>query len=104
MKSILMATLLSGVLQAQPAVLMSRKAPADIELTADPNSAFWRSVKGIVTETDYSGFPVANHRTEVRSRWTTGYIYLLFSCQYEALNLKPSPSTKAETPRLWNWD
>jgi hypothetical protein len=104
MKSILMVVLLSGVLQGQPALLTSRKAPADTELTADPNSAFWHSVKGIVTERDYSGSPVANHRTEVRSRWTPGYVYLLFSCQYETLNLKSDPSTNTETDRLWNWD
>jgi hypothetical protein len=29
---------------------------------------------------------------------------LLFVCQYEDLNLKPGPSTAAETPQLWNWD
>lgn len=104
MKSILSAALLPGLLWGQAAVLTSHKASADVELTADPGSAFWRPVKGIVTETDYSGASVANHRTEVRSRWTNGHLYLLFVCQYEKLNLKPDPTTTAETPRLWNWD
>ena len=25
-------------------------------------------------------------------------------CPYQELNLKPNPTTTAETPRLWNWD
>ncbi len=104
MKSILFAALLPSLVWGQAAVLTSQKAPADVSLSADPGSAFWRSTKGIVTETDYSGASVANHRTEVRSRWTQGHLYLLFVCQYEKLNLKPDPSTTAETPRLWNWD
>jgi len=53
---------------------------------------------------DYFGTAVANHRTEVKSRWTSAYLYLLFECHYEELSLKPEPSTVAETPRLWNWD
>lgn len=99
-----MATLLAGIAWAQPAMLESRKAAADVELTADPDAAFWRGVPGIAIETDYSGNPVANHRTEVRSRWTAGNVYLLYACRYDELNLKPEPSTSTETNRLWNWD
>src|SRR5262245_34727043 len=106
MKRWLLPILLSGMVwaQAQPPVLTSRKAPAEVELTADANSAFWRGVPAIVTETDYSGNPVKNHRMEVRSRWTPTHLYLLYVCQYEALNLKPNPTTTAETQQLWNWD
>src|SRR6185436_11251740 len=88
----------------QSAVLTSRKAPADVELTADPASAFWRAAQNIATETDYTGNRVANHRMEVQSRWTQKHLYLLFVCQYEVLNLKQGPSTTAETQQLWNWD
>ena len=98
------AMLVPVILAAQTSVVQSRKAAADVELTADPESAFWRSVSGIVIESDYFGAPVRNHRTEVRSRWTPTHLYLLFICHYENLNLKPDPSTTAETPRLWNWD
>ncbi len=88
----------------EPAVLSSRKAPADFPLTADANSPGWRGVTGIVMDADYFGNPVPNHRTEVRSRWTAQHLHLLFICPYEELNLKPHPSTSEETPQLWNWD
>ena len=42
--------------------------------------------------------------TEVRSRWSSEYLYLLYTCPYDELNLKPDPTPAAETPRLWNWD
>ncbi len=86
------------------AVLSSHRAPADAEPTADPASGFWRGVEGIVTQSDYSGDRVPNHRTEVRSRWTDRHLYLLYAGQYEELNLKPDPSSSTETNRLWNWD
>ncbi|MFN7920167.1 MAG: SMP-30/gluconolactonase/LRE family protein [Bryobacteraceae bacterium] len=86
------------------AAFTSSKAPADADPSADPNSAFWNGAPAIVIESDYSGAPVSGHRTEVRSRWTPQHLYLLYICQYEALNLKPDPNTTAETPRLWNWD
>jgi len=104
MRSILFAALLPSLLAAQTGVILSRKAPADVKMSANPDSSVWRPVKGIITEADYTGAHLANHRTEVRSRWTQGHLYLLFVCQYEKLNLKPDPSTAAETPRLWNWD
>ena len=96
--------LLGGALYAQPAVFDSLKAPSDAPLTADPKSRFWRDVKGIQFETDFYGKPVPNHRTEVRSRWTPTHLYLLYTCDYDELTLKSSPSTTAETNQLWNWD
>jgi hypothetical protein len=98
-----MLALVAVTMWAQSSTLLSRKA-ADVELTANPNSPFWRAVSGIVMSSDYFGAPVANHRTEVKSRWTPAHLYLLFACQYEELNLKPDPSITEETPRLWNWD
>jgi hypothetical protein len=100
----LIATFLPVLLYGQTAVLEGRYAGADFELTADPRSLAWRSTQGVVMESDYFGSHVPNHRTEVRSRWTKEYLYLLYVCQYEQLNLKPNPSTAEETPRLWNWD
>jgi hypothetical protein len=44
------------------------------------------------------------YRTEIRSRWTAKNLYFLFSCPYEELFLRPSPSTITETYKLWNWD
>jgi hypothetical protein len=72
-------------------ILAAIMASADVDLTADPASAFWQPAPAIVIQTDYTGAPVANHRTEVRARWTAGHLYLLFTCQYQALNLKPRP-------------
>lgn len=85
-------------------VIVSQRAKADFALTADPNSANWKSVKGVVTEQGRRGEAVPNHRTEIRSRWTPQNLYLLFICQYEELNLKANPSTTTETNQLWNWD
>lgn len=42
--------------------------------------------------------------TEVRSRWTRHNLYVIFSCPYEILSLKPDPVTARETNRLWEWD
>jgi hypothetical protein len=103
-KSILILALVPAMIWAQSSILLSRKATVDVELTADADSALWRSVTGIVMESDYFGVPVANHRTEVKSRWTASHLYLLYACRYEKLNLKPDPSMTGETPRLWNWD
>jgi len=100
MKVFLLTVVFMGLVWGQSAVLTSRKAATDVELTADPSSTFWKGAPNITTETDYSGNPVTNHRLEVRSRWTTGYLYLLFTCQYEKLNLKPDPATTAETQQI----
>ena len=96
--------LLAGSVCGQTGRYESKKAPADVPLTANAQSDFWRGVKGLVVNTDYAGNPVADHRTEIRSRWTDGNLYLLYICQYEELNLKPNPSTAEETDQLWNWD
>lgn len=86
-------------------VFQSYEWKADVAPSADPRSAFWRDVPGLVIESDFFGQPVANHRTEVRSRWTPSHLHLMYICHYEDLNLKPDAfTTTAETDRLWNWD
>ncbi len=85
-------------------VIISARAKADFTLTADPNAANWKSVSGVVTELGRRGENILNHRTEIRSRWTSKNLYLLFVCQYEELNLKANPSTTTETNKLWEWD
>lgn len=104
MKSLFIGALLAASLCAQDAVFHSMRAEKDVPLSADPASAFWRDVKGIAFETDFYGKPVPKHRTEVRSRWTDGNLYLLYTCEFDELTLKPSPSTTTETNELWNWD
>ena len=85
-------------------VFVSRRAPADFALTADPGAPAWKDTQPVIAERDRQGQPVAGHRTEVRSRWTNGNLYFLFTCPYEQLNLKPNPSLDTETNKLWEWD
>lgn len=85
-------------------VAVSYRAKSDFALTADPNSAAWKNISGVVTEKGRRGETVPNHRTEIRSVWTPKNLYLLFVCSYEELNLKPNPSTTTETNKLWEWD
>ncbi|HUS06280.1 MAG TPA: carbohydrate-binding family 9-like protein [Bryobacteraceae bacterium] len=82
----------------------SHYSKRDYGLTANPEARHWKKVKGIVASNDGFGAPVKNHDTEVRSLWTDKNLYLLFICPYEALNLKPQPSTTKETNKLWDWD
>ena len=88
----------------QAGTIESRRVDADFALTADPASAAWRTVRGVIAENDQRGRPVPGHRTEVRSRWTEKNLYLLFTCPYQSLYLTPSPSTTTETNLLWEWD
>jgi|tagenome__1003787_1003787.scaffolds.fasta_scaffold20990053_3 hypothetical protein len=97
-------TLLSWVAYAEPPVFASKKAPADVTPTADPDSHFWRDVPRIIVTTDYAGKHVPNNRTEALSRWTSGNLYILFVCEFDELTLKPNPTTKEETNKLWEWD
>jgi len=76
----------------------------DVALDANPRTAFWQGAKPVYAEVDSQGIPVPGYRTEVRSRWTTENLYLLFVCPYEELHLKPSPDTVKETNELWKWD
>src|SRR4051794_27294970 len=85
-------------------VFPSQKAAADVSVTADPESRFWRDVSGIVVSTDSVGKPVPKNRMETRSRWTSGNLYILFICDFDELTLKPNPVTAQETNKLWEWD
>ncbi len=85
-------------------IIVSQRAKSDFTLTADPTSPSWKGVMGVVTESGRRGEAVPNHRTEIRSVWTSQNLYLLFICQYDELNLKANPSTTTETNKLWEWD
>ena len=93
----------SPLLPAQ-VVIKSVRADADVSLSTNPKSAFWRGAQPVYMESDTHGNPVPKYRTEVRTRWTKQNLYFLFICPYEQLNLKPNPSTSSETNQLWNWD
>ena len=91
-------------LAADPGVMLSQRAPADFELTADPAQPMWKNAPSVVTGHDRYGKPVPNSRTEIRSRWTERNLYFLFSAQYETLYVKAHPSTTEETWGLWDFD
>ena len=89
---------------SEPGVLVSHRAAADFALTADPESAAWKNVRGVHADKDRTGQPVPGHRTEIRSRWTDTHLYFLFIASYDALSVNPAPSLSEETNRLWQWD
>jgi hypothetical protein len=91
------------LMASEPAVMESTKAREDAAPSTDATSAFWRGAGVVYAEKAPYGQDQPRYRTEIRSRWTN-YLYLLFVCPYEALNLKPSPSTSTETNQLWEWD
>jgi hypothetical protein len=85
-------------------VIESRFSANELEMIADPARVDWRDVSPAVIDRDMWGKPVAGRPTEVRSRWSRSHLYLLYTCPYDALNLKPNPDIAAETARLWTWD
>lgn len=84
--------------------LRSVRADHDFDLVADPARPEWSTAPAVTMSRDYLGEPIAGRPTEVRSRWTKDNLYLLYTCPYESLNLKPGPPAASETNRLWNWD
>ena len=105
----MVALILSMTSMAHPnssdiATIKSVQATHDVVLELNPHSAFWRAALPMSFEGDNYGRPVQQLRTEIRSRWTEDSLYLLFTCPYQTLHLKPSPRTKVETNHLWNWD
>jgi hypothetical protein len=91
-------------LDAASTVLESAKAPRDFDLNPDPKAPEWANAPRVLADHDYLGKPLGGP-TEIRSRWTDQYLYLLYICPFEGnLNLKPDPNPAAETPRLWNWE
>jgi hypothetical protein len=85
-------------------VLESAYSPRELDLNPDPTTEDWRAAPRVVANRDKAGQPIEGPPTEIRSRWTRENLYLLYTCPYDELNLKPDPTPSAETPRLWNWD
>lgn len=87
-------------------VIRSFYAQKDWEPTADPATPEWAAVQqfAVTASKDTFGKPVNKLATEIRSRWTHKYLYLLFTCPYDELNRKKDPVTDEQTNKLWNWD
>src|SRR5260221_10868287 len=56
--------------QDVPGLTLSHHAMSDFALSADPESAHWNKVTGVIAGTDPFGRPLPEARTEVRSCWT----------------------------------
>jgi hypothetical protein len=96
--------LLAAMPLAADAVILSKYVAQDFAPRADPLAPEWKGALPIFAANDSMGAPTPHHRTEIRSMWSDQYLYFLFVCPYEALNLKPDPTTTEETNKLWDWD
>jgi len=85
-------------------VFLSHYARKDVEMTANPESKFWKNIDPLIINKSILGAPADNLKSEARSRWTDEYLYFLFSGPFEEQVLKPDPDTINETFRLWQWD
>jgi hypothetical protein len=101
---LLLLGVLGGASPPEPPTIESLQAESDVPLSLDAASPFWRDAHVVTMENDRLGKPVPRFRTEVRTRWTKNNLYLLFTCPYEELYLKPDPNTQQETYELWKWD
>jgi len=86
------------------AVLESTYTPRDVDLTADPKTEFWSAAPHVAADRNYLAQPIPGAPTEIRSRWSDQHLYLMYTCPYDELNLRPNPDPAAETRELWNWD
>ena len=103
-KALLILLLVRFTAWAGENVVESVQATTDVVLRTDPTSAFWKAARPAYLERDKQGKITSRFRSEVRARWTKRNLYFLFSCPYDELNLKPSPTATQETNELWNWD
>ncbi|HJT69646.1 MAG TPA: carbohydrate-binding family 9-like protein [Terriglobales bacterium] len=104
LKCLALVLAFSGAAFATDQPIESVRASKDIALNTNPRSQFWQGARPVFLQLDVHGNPVPKYRTEVRTRWTDKYLYFLFICPYQELNLKPDPNTSVETNQLWNWD
>ncbi len=82
----------------------SFRSRTDFALTADPDSAAWKHIHGVIADRGRFGEPQPEARTDIRSRWTSNSLYFLFVSDYDSLFLKPDPSTERDTWGLWEYD
>ncbi|HLK22681.1 MAG TPA: carbohydrate-binding family 9-like protein [Bryobacteraceae bacterium] len=99
----LWGTLASAASFGSDGTMISVHATSDVALDTKPDSAFWQGAGVVKADKNNFGKP-AGFAMEVRSRWTAENLYLLYTCPYQELYLKPNPVTATETNELWNWD
>jgi len=103
-RTCVIGTLAAAALFASGGTMVSAHADEDVALDTNPSSAFWQGARPVIADRNNFGKPVPGFATEIRSRWTAGNLYFLFTCPYQQLYLKPNPVTASETNELWNWD
>jgi hypothetical protein len=103
-RTCLTGALASVALFASDGTMTSVHAASDVALDTKPDSGFWQGARPVMADKNNFGKLVPGFATEVRSRWTDGNLYFLFTCPYQELYLKPNPVTATETNELWNWD
>jgi hypothetical protein len=105
MKTLIIAIAACASLLAQSqGVMQSSRADRDAGPDTNPSSEFWKSAPAVFAANDKFGKPMPELKTEIRSRWTKDNLYFLFICPFHELWLKPDPSAKTETNKLWDWD
>src|SRR5579859_1747801 len=104
LKIFMFALALASISVATAPAIKATWAEHDVTLDTNLSSPFWRGAIPVFMDANSRGKPDPKYRTEIRIRWTNQNLYLLYTCPYEELNLKPNPQTSAETNELWNWD
>lgn len=90
--------------QEPPQIAYCFHSRKEFPLTANPQDRHWRYISPVIMAKGLWGESIANHRTEVRARWTAQHLYFLISGSYEALNAKPNPQFSGDSPGLENFD
>jgi hypothetical protein len=105
MKVIALLPLAAALASADPkAKMVAPHSKSGFDLTADPTSRAWKKIKPIEGAVDPMGKPAASNRFQFRVQWTDAFLYILFTCPFDQLNLKPNPTQIEETNKLWEWD
>ncbi|MEP7365092.1 MAG: carbohydrate-binding family 9-like protein [Acidobacteriota bacterium] len=94
---------LPGLLAADEPLKIHRAAK-DFALTVDPAASVWKKAPPVHASVDPMGNTQPLNQFDFRILWTPAYLYIHFTCPYDALTLKPDPDLKNETNQLWNWD
>ena len=74
-------------------------------LNTDPESKIWKKAASAWMSSDCTRtIDYPKLKTEVRAFWTDQYLYLLFICPYETLNIFLPPQNDRPRPGLWDRD
>lgn len=96
--------LATSTIAADPGARMeAQRTKTDFVLSVDAKQ--WRTAHVVMANVDPFGKPAGvGNQFEIRALWTPANLYFLFTCPYDELVLKASPTTTEETNKLWEWD